>query len=76
MRQGFNSNRYYIDPFFTWDYQGNVPNGAGAEQPFDASRPEGYRANQLGSIPNLLPDGTSNTFAADNLTNHDIILGY
>jgi prepilin-type N-terminal cleavage/methylation domain-containing protein len=76
MRQGFNSNRFYIDPFFTWDYQSNVPNGAGAEQPFDASRPEGYRANQLGSIPNLLPDGSSNTFAADNLTNHDIILGY
>lgn len=76
MRQGFGSNRFYIDPFFTWDYQSNTPNGAGSEPPFDASHVQGYRANQLGSIPNLLPDGGANTFAADNITNHDIILGY
>jgi len=75
MRQSGQSSRFYIDPFFTWDYQNNIPNGPGSQQPFDEANAAGYRANQLGSIPRILPDGGLNEFAADNVTNHDIILG-
>jgi hypothetical protein len=75
MRHPVQTSRFYIDPFFTWDYRSGLPNGPSSEQPFDDTVREGYRSNQLGSIPRILPDGSSNEFAADNITNHDIILG-
>ncbi len=72
---------YYPDPFFTWDYQASMPkpNGPGREIPYpdDAVNfPRGYRANQLGSVPTFADAAQTipNTFAADNVTNHDIIL--
>lgn len=75
MRHPVQTTRFYIDPFFTWDYRSGLPNGPSSEQPYDDTVREGYRSNQLGSIPRFLPDGSSNEFAADNITNHDIILG-
>lgn len=76
MRQSGANSRFYPDPFFTWDYQSGEPNGANSAQPYDEAHVKGYRANQLGSIPNFLEDGsTRNEFAADNVTNHDILLG-
>ncbi len=75
---------YYPDPFFTWDDQSNTPNGAGRKIPYpddldgaiDPSYKLGYRANQLGSVPTFADAAQTipNTFAADNVTNHDIIL--
>jgi hypothetical protein len=88
--QGFGSSRFYIDPFFTWDYTNNTANGENSEPPFSQGYtpdylPWGFRANQLGSIPDSVHDTrfptdptkrVANTQAADNITNHDIILGY
>lgn len=66
---------YYPDPFFTWDERNSRPNGPLSTIPAPASDPRGYRHNQIGSVPNFLDDGvTPNTFAADNITNHDLIL--
>ncbi|MCR9292222.1 MAG: type II secretion system GspH family protein [bacterium] len=75
---------YYPDPNFTWEVaSGNceygLPNGPGSEKPFDGSEPcgiaLGFRANQLGAIPNVLDaNGTPNDVWSDNITNHDIIL--
>jgi hypothetical protein len=66
----------YPDPHFTWDYQNNVPNGAGSELPYPASAANGYRSNQLGSTPNFIDSAGTirNEFFSDNITNHDIIL--
>jgi prepilin-type N-terminal cleavage/methylation domain-containing protein len=60
---------YYPDPFFTWDYSNGVANGPASVAPYDESNAAGYRANQLGSVPTIGAE-----FAADNITNHDIIL--
>lgn len=69
---------YYPDPFFTWDYNNGVPNGAAREAPFADGHPSGrgYRANQLGSVPIYVDAAQTipNTFAVDNVTNHDVIL--
>lgn len=65
-------NYYYPDPFFTWDYQNGRPNGANREIPYPddlTNYPKGFRANQIGSIP-----AGAEALAADNVTNHDIIL--
>jgi prepilin-type N-terminal cleavage/methylation domain-containing protein len=75
MQQG---SRYYIDPYFTWDYQNRQANGTQSARPFnETSAPPGVppRGNQLGAILLQLIDGSDNTFATDNITNHDIILG-
>lgn len=69
MRQGTGLGQFYVDPFFTWDFTNNGPNGANSTQPYDSSNIAGYRANQLGSIAT-----TNQTFAADDITNHDLIL--
>ncbi len=63
---------FYPDPFFTWDFQSNTPNGANREIPYPDDRvsyPRGFRANQIGSIP-----AGAESLATDNVTNHDIIL--
>ncbi|MFK7737254.1 MAG: type II secretion system protein, partial [Pirellulaceae bacterium] len=67
---------YYPDPHFTWDYTNGTANGAASESPYPASNPLGFRANQLGSIPNFIDSAGTirNEFATDNITNHDIIL--
>jgi len=75
---------FYPDPFFTWDYRSGMPNGRSSLAPLDDSNPDpehlaeyqlrGFRANQIGSVPNLAEDGSPNTFAVDNITNHDLIL--
>ena len=67
---------YYPDPFFSWDYSNGVANGPASSPPYDESNAAGYRANQLGSVPNYVDTAGTipNTFAADNVTNHDIIL--
>lgn len=67
---------YYPDPNFTWDYQNGGPNGPASEMPYESNNPLGYRANQLGSIPNFIDAAgkIENTFATDNITNHDLIL--
>ncbi len=54
---------YYPDPFFTND--GLIP--------APATDPNGFRTNQLGSLPTIVA-GQSNEFYADNVTNHDLIL--
>jgi prepilin-type N-terminal cleavage/methylation domain-containing protein len=60
---------YYPDPFFTFDYSSSVPNGPSSTIPAPDSDPQGYRYNQLGSVPTV-----GKPFAADNITNHDLIL--
>lgn len=70
---------FYPDPNFTWDYQNAAPNTTGSEMPYPddpVNFPRGYRANQIGAIPRFLDSGLTieNTFATDNITNHDIIL--
>ncbi len=59
----------YPDPFFTWDYNSSSANGPGSVLPFPDGSAQGFRANQLGSIP-----AGAESQAADNVTNHDIIL--
>lgn len=54
---------YYPDPFFT------INNMIPAPPPTASAPNPGYRWNQLGSIPTA-----GEPFAADNITNHDIIL--
>lgn len=66
-RMGSGSTQSYIDPFFTWDFQNNMPNGPNSEPPYLDSDSRGYRANQLGSISDF-------DRAADDITNHDLIL--
>lgn len=70
---------YYPDPFFTWDYSSvsstagnphaNPANGPSSGIPAPETDANGYRYNQLGSIPTVGAE-----FAADNITSHDIIL--
>jgi prepilin-type N-terminal cleavage/methylation domain-containing protein len=63
---------FYPDPFFTWDFQTGRANGPNREIPYPDDRanfPRGFRANQIGSIP-----AGAEALAADNVTNHDIIL--
>ena len=71
MTQGYGiSDRFYVDPFFTWDGINHKHNGDESAPPLIAELPTfpiGYRANQLGSVISDL--------ATDNITNHDIILG-
>ncbi len=61
MHQSGNNSRYYVDPFFTYDGQGNI-------NPSPPQPPNASRTNQLGSVP-------PNEFYSDNITNHEIILG-
>jgi hypothetical protein len=90
MRQSGNSNRVTIDPFFCWDYAQGA-NGQSALPPSPANYPNnvnslpwGNLVNQLGSIPESLPDPQypddvqrrgAPVSHTDNITNHDIILG-
>ncbi|MBX3422560.1 MAG: type II secretion system protein [Pirellulaceae bacterium] len=76
-------SRFYIDPFFTWDYANSVPNGASSHPPFTENDPNdrdssnnhrGFRANQMGATPTHVL-GIANEAPTDNITNHDIILG-
>ncbi len=60
---------YYPDPFFTWDFTNNIPNGPASGIPAPDGDAIGYRSNQLGSIPDAAA-----VFATDNITSHDIIL--
>lgn len=63
---------FYPDPFFTWDYQSSLANGPNRQAPYPDDRanfPLGFRANQIGSIP-----AGAESLAADNITNHDLIL--
>lgn len=60
---------YYPDPFATWDYQNSVMNGPNSQVPYPETHVDGYRANQIGSIPSI-----GREFATDNITNHDILL--
>ncbi len=72
-----NGPYYYPDPHFTWDYQASLPNQPGSEIPYPESHPSGFRANQLGSVPQYMDPPTNsipNEFWADDITNHDIIL--
>jgi prepilin-type N-terminal cleavage/methylation domain-containing protein len=64
MRQGSGANQYYVDPFFTWDANGLTPNGSSSAPPILPSR-----NNQLGSVVPAFAN-----FAADDITNHDLIL--
>lgn len=57
----------YVDPFFTWDFVNNGANGPSSAPPFPENHPSGFRANQLGSISN-------ESWATDDITNHDLIL--
>lgn len=75
---------YYPDPHFTWEMNSTggyvAVNSASSEMPFPANsgpgQTFGFRANQLGAVPKFIDpvNGIENTFAEDNITNHDIIL--
>jgi prepilin-type N-terminal cleavage/methylation domain-containing protein len=62
MRQGTGLNQFYIDPFFVFVNGG--PNNSSNDVDL---KPSAGRANQLGSIVNV-------DAAADDVTNHDLIL--
>ncbi|MFN3190241.1 MAG: type II secretion system protein [Aureliella sp.] len=67
---------FYPDPHFTWDFGQQAPNTTNSEIPYSADNPDGFRRNQLGCVPNYMDSARAvqNTFAEDNITNHDIIL--
>ncbi|MEM7478056.1 MAG: type II secretion system protein [Planctomycetota bacterium] len=73
---------YYPDPHFTYDYSSQTPNGPNCTKPWNIDDApgelHGFRRNQIGSVPNFLDFSDTpqieNTFAEDNITNHDIIL--
>jgi prepilin-type N-terminal cleavage/methylation domain-containing protein len=69
MTQGSGLNQSYVDPYFTWDFQNNVPNGSNSQPPYGELHTMGYRANQLGCV-----DVSLAPLAADDITNHDLIL--
>jgi hypothetical protein len=62
MRQGTGLNQFYIDPFFVFVNGG--PNNSNSDADL---KPSAGRSNQLGSIVNV-------DAAADDVTNHDLIL--